>query len=328
MSDSTEQHIDHVRALTRRNAPLDTRAPTASISNPDWFGPGGEPRAARRRMHRQYITERVAGIQPDQRRHAVMLAGPPGAGKSHLRGHELAGAIEGHLLIDPDEIKGWLLRVAERDESLDAFLKPPAVRELERAGEKFFPMELSALVHMEAVQVADAMRGEAVRRGLPMVLDGVLSDADRALADARQLESAGYSLEVVCLDVAPAVSEHQIRQRWREAYEATLAGHGDLMGGRWVPSSFAQYVLNGPGGRSLPAISAERLAHEVEAVDRYRVFTRSSVDAPTVLAIDQTRVRPGAPMIETEAARAYRTAHGRAAPYRRRGAQEDRDVGR
>lgn len=272
--------------------------------------------------------ERLGEVPASPRRHAVMLAGPPGSGKSHLRANELAEDVADHLVVDPDDIKGWLLRGAEHDGSFGEFLKPREVAELEARGEVFFPMELSALVHVEAVQVASGLRGEAMRRGLPVVIDGVLSDAGQALDDARQLDGVGYALEVVCLDVAPAVSEHQIRERWRGAYEQALEGRGDLMGGRWVPSSFAQHVLNGPGGRSLPALSAERVAQEVDAVERYRVFTRSEVDAPTVLAIDHMRVSPGAPLIDTDAARAHRTALPRSS--RRAGGREadERGLGR
>ena len=254
------------------------------------------------------MTERLDQVPSSQNRHAVMLAGPPGAGKSHLRAHQLTGDIAAHLIVDPDDIKRWLLREAVRDGSLEGFLKPREVVELEQRGEMFFPMELSALVHLEAVQVAEKLKAAAVDRGLPVVIDGVLSDAKRALAEAKQFEGAGYGLEVVCLDVSPSVSEHQIRKRWRQAYQEALTGRGDLLGGRWVPSSFSQHVLNGPDGRSLPAIAAECVALEVDAVKRYRVFTRAAVGAPTILAVDKTRLHPGAPLIDTQAAKAVRTA--------------------
>ena len=150
---------------------------------------------------------------------------------------------------------------------------------------------------------------------MPLLIDGVLSNADVAISDGQELETAGYRIDVVCMDASPAVSEYQIRQRWREAYEKTLVGEGDLMGGRWVPSSFAQHVLNGPGGRSLPALSAEQLARNVHAVTRYRVYTRSSIDAATMLTVDLSRSRPGGPLMDTEAAEASRASQ---LPYSRR----------
>jgi predicted ABC-type ATPase len=318
MSDAIDLHIEHVRALTRRGGPLDTKAPTASIQNPDWFE-DGSALPARRALHRAYRDEALQVGRQELGRHAVVLAGAPGAGKSHLVGGELAPELAGHVVIDVDDIKQWLLVQASEDGSLEGFLTPPEVKELASAGERFFPLELSALVHVEAAAVAGGIRRRAVAQGLPLVVDGVLSDADAAVRLGRQLERAGYGVDVVCLDVAPEVSEHQIRHRWREAYEATLHGGKDLMGGRWVPSSFAQHVLEGPGGRSLPAVSAERLAHEVGAVNRYRVFTRTGVDAPTRLTTDLSRVRRDSPLIDSEAAAVYRTVRGPQRPHHRRG---------
>ncbi len=86
------------------------------------------------------------------------------------------------MLLDVDDIKQNLLSIAESDSSYESFLKPPEVRRLEEAGERFFPLELSALVHREASAVADRARHRALSNGLPVVIDGVLSDDERAAA--------------------------------------------------------------------------------------------------------------------------------------------------
>lgn len=89
------------------------------------------------------------------------------------------------------------------------------------------------------------------------------------------------------------------------------------MGGRWVPSSFAQHVLNGPDGRPRPVTSAEALARDSGAVERFRVFSRAGVDAPTVLATDLQRTRPNGPLLDSQVARAHSITYGRPArrPY-------------
>lgn len=318
MNDWIDRHIDHVRELTRRDGPLGTRAESASIHNPLWFHSPGVPRAARDRLHAQYVEDCLSGVEPGQSRHAMVMAGPPGAGKSTLRQGELADEVAGHVLIDPDEVKRFLLRQAERDGSLEEFLKPAAVRELEASGERFFPLELSALVHLEAVQIADVLREEALERGYPVVIDGVLSQREHAIAVGRQLEGAGYGVDVVAVDVPFEVSEHRIRSRWREAYVDTLEGKGDLLGGRWVPSDYARAMFDGPQGRSRSTVAAEQLAQEVGAVLRYRVFRTESVDAPAVLTTDVARVRAGSPLIDREAAQAHQAAFGAPAQLHRR----------
>lgn len=322
MRDWIDRHIDHVRELTRRDGALATRAGTASLHNPVWFRAPGVPRAGRDRLHAQYVEERLAELEPTQRRHAIVMAGPPGAGKSTLRTRELVDEVAGHVLIDPDEIKRFLLRQADEDGSLKGFLKPAAVRELEAVGERFFPLELSALVHVEAVQIADVLRIEALERGYPVVIDGVLSQRSQAVAVGRQLEGAGYGIDAVAVDVPFEVSEHRIRSRWREAYIDTLEGKGDLMGGRWVPSDYARAMFDGLDGRSRSAVAAEQLAHEVGAVDRYRVFRTESVAAPMVVTTDLARMRAGGPLVDREAANGHQAACGSATHHRRRAQPE------
>lgn len=313
MNDAIDRHIDHVRELTRRGGALDPRGATASIHNRAWFLPDGTPASARRRLHATIRAESLAQTDGEAApsRRVMILAGPPGAGKSTLRGKELRGEIAGYVLIDADDIKTRLLQEARRDGSLEEFLTPQGVRDLEAQGEKFFPLELSALVHMEAVQVARRLRGDAIRAGLPMVIDGVLSQPSEALALGGQFEAVGYSIDVVAADVPFEVSERRIRERWREAYAETLAGKGDLLGGRWVPSDYARAMFDGPEGRSRSVVTAERLANQVVAVDRYRVFRTPAVGAATFLAVDLARVRGNRQLIDREATEAYRTAFGR-----------------
>lgn len=327
MNDAIDRHIDHVRELTRRGGALDPRGATASIHNPAWFLPDGTPTSARRRLHATIRAESLAQTDgeaaPSQR--AMILAGPPGAGKSTLPEKELRDEIAGHVLIDADDIKTRLLQEARKDTSLEEFLTPQDVRDLEAHGEKFFPLELSALVHMEAVQIARRLRGDAIRAGLPMVIDGVLSQVTEALALGGQFEAAEYSIDVVVADVPFEVSEDRIRERWREAYAETLAGKGDLLGGRWVPSDYARAMFDGPEGRSRSVATAEQLANQVTAVDRYRVFRTPAVGAATVLAVDRARVRGRGPLVDREAAEAHRTAFGR--PARRRPYTQSRTEG-
>lgn len=116
--------------------------------------------------------------------------------------------------IDPDAIKARLLQEARKDGSLEKFLVPEVVSDLEARGERFFPLELSALVHIEATQIARRVRGDTARAGLPMVIDGVLSQAEEAIVLGRGLEVAEYMIDVVVADVPFEVSEHHIRHRW------------------------------------------------------------------------------------------------------------------
>lgn len=182
MNDGIDRHIDHVRELTQRYGPLDIDAPTASMRNPQWFDEEGVATDTRDGLHGRLIGELLATGDAAVGRHAIVLAGAPGAGKSHLRSHELAGEVPGHVLLDVDEVKRDLLVQAERTGAYEAFLKPLEVKRYEAQGERFFPLELSALVHREAARIVADARDDVLSAGLPVIVDGVLSSEVEAVS--------------------------------------------------------------------------------------------------------------------------------------------------
>ena len=95
---------------------------------------------SRERLHRAIQAE-VRDAAPDvlQERRALVLAGPPGAGKGGVKADVLGDALETYRNIDADEFKAALLAAADRDGSFEGWLKPEAVRDLETQGEQFFP---------------------------------------------------------------------------------------------------------------------------------------------------------------------------------------------
>lgn len=80
------RHIDIVRQLSGVDGPLDRRSSHASVSNHQWFYPGSTvPRRARANLHthlKQIIRDRFPQAQQGHR--ALVLVGPPGAGKSSV----------------------------------------------------------------------------------------------------------------------------------------------------------------------------------------------------------------------------------------------------
>lgn len=270
--DDIARHLDTVRALSSRGQALAVGAPNASIRNPEWWR-DGEPTVSRRRTLLRLLDE-VRDRFPDAQgeRRALVLAGPPGAGKSTARDAVLGAQKPTYVLADADEFKRLLLREAIADGSYERWLMPDALRELERtAGEKFFPLELASLVHEESSFLATTFRNTAIAVGENIVIDSVLSDERSALALGRQLDSAGYTVSVVDVEVSYALSEQRIRSRWAQDYQAALTG-ADPLGGRWVPSEYARDVFDGPRGLSKPEVVAAQLAQSCPAVMQYRVF--------------------------------------------------------
>ncbi|WP_051027688.1 zeta toxin family protein [Cellulosimicrobium cellulans] len=303
MSDDHDLHAAHretVREFSRAGGPLDKDGPHSTLNNPAWFidGQVDQPTAGRRALWRRLRDEARAeapGARQDGK--AIVLAGPPGAGKGHIQKNVLGLDKSAWLVVDADKFKDKLLREALADGSYDAFLKPDAVREREAAGEPFYPLELAALVHEESSHLARLLRDEALRAGTNVVIDSVLSKPDAALALGDRLAASGYEVEVVDVEVPYELSQARIAQRWRESYEgAVLTGEG--LGGRWVPSVYARDVFDGPDGRARSQASATALAAGCPAVLRHRRFWTPAVGAAMKVEVDAGRLQRGGDFLD------------------------------
>jgi len=327
-----DAHRDSVRALAKPGQALAPDSPNATVNNRQWFSKiGGKyrPRDARASLHDRIMAEHMEKY-PDarQEKRAIVLAGPPGAGKSYTRQNLLGESEREYVNIDADDFKRALLDTALNDGSYQAHIVPPAVAERERDGEQFFPLELSSLVHEESSILAKQLRAEAIERGDNIIIDTVLSSETAALDLGYQLQAAGYAIEVIDVEVPFKLSEQRIVQRWQESYQEALeqkAGENQL-GGRWVPSEYARDVFNGPDGHSRPEIAAQRLATECGAVARFRRY-RTVIDAngaPVGPALELDLVReakdkalvPASTTLDAKAAAARDFAKGQFRPPR------------
>lgn len=315
----TDAHRETVRVFARPGGPLDPAGPNATTANPRWFFAGDVRRRTpeRRALHRRLLDEARAE-RPAARaeRRAIVLAGPPGAGKSTVLRDVLGVDASAWVTIDADEFKHKLLREALEDGSYEGFLKPAAVAEREMAGEAFYPLELASLVHEESSFLAKQMQREAVTEGLNVVIDSVLSDPQKAVALGQRLAHAGYRVEVIDVEVPFELSEQRIAQRWRQSYENAIAT-GEGLGGRWVPSVYAREVFDQKTGRARSQESALRLARECGAVTRYRRFWTPSADATRVVEADLARAVVDGPLLESAAANTARLSRSSFPPHRR-----------
>ena len=269
-------HRDVVREMAAPGGPLAPDSLHSTMNNPAWFEPETGFTPARRAVQRRILAEHRA--EPPTVRHdrrAVVLAGPPGAGKSTTLEKVLGSTLPQYLRIDADDFKRKLLEEAVRDGSLESFIKPAQVRAREQAGERFFPLELASLVHEESSRLAKRARADALREGADLIVDSVLSNPEAAVQMGVQLAAAGYQVRVIDVECTYEVSLERIAHRWELDYREALQDDG--LGGRWVPSEYVRGVFGGPQGRSWPEESARQLAQTCGAVTHYDVYR---VDGP------------------------------------------------
>ena len=330
-----DEHAARLQALSRPGAPLAADSPHATVNNPRWFvRRHGRPIALpeRRVLHEKLLANWRADVEAATQKRAIVLAGPPGAGKSTaLRAIAPASTGPGATwrTINSDDFKDLLLRAA-LDEGTYEELVPPALAELEAAGERFWPRELAALVHEEAGMLAREAIETTIAEGENLVIDGTLSDAARAHALLERLAAAGYSVRVVDVEAPHDVVSARVTGRWRADYlaaeHATAADPAVAeLGGRWVPSEVVHALFaDETAQESVCAAVARAVAERHEVVGEYAVYRVGEPDGEPKLVERRGRVH-GSGLLDAETYRAARTSQAAQPPRpRRSGGEPDR----
>ncbi|WP_193072795.1 zeta toxin family protein [Brevibacterium sp. FME37] len=301
LEDMASRHVRWAMDMQRRPELDAKNSPYASVNNPRWFQ-GGEPTPDRSDFHDQLMRDLVANApNVGQDKHAVVLAGPPGAGKSRImQDSDYYANIPGYdpdtfISIDADYFKERILTRASSDGSLHRDLKPDFVKDLEESGEVFGPLEFASLVHEESSTLAKRAREFCVDQGYNIVVDTVLSSASSAEAIGDLLQRNGYSVSVVDVEIPADVSKEAVAHRWQTGYMGMLKGDPDqALGGRWVPSEYVDGVFG--NGQSQPRANAEKLATEYSNVKTYQVYERQSAVANPEMVDAKQRKVIGAPL--------------------------------
>lgn len=265
---------DHERTLTALTASgvIAPTSPLASTANPLWWN-GRTPTPPRQLLHKQLVRElydATPALAHD--RQAILLAGPPGAGKSTALGNVLTPE-EGarYLHLDADHFKTRLLAHAQEDGSLEAhYLAHPEVQAARDRGEQFFPLELAALVHEESSYLTQHVRAQAIASGANLLIDGVMSDENKTRALMDTLNAHGYTARIIDVEVPQEASLERTRGRWRAGYEQALAGDENAEP-RWVPAAVVHGVYD-EAGQSKPRRISETVAHESQHVTEFHRF--------------------------------------------------------
>lgn len=275
-------HIDFegrrllLEQLGAPGGPLADDTASSTIHNSTWFEEGIQPSTQRKAVHRE-IRNTFRAQRPNVRRErrAIVLAGPPGAGKSSARKKliaDMGSSDEDWRDLNADDFKDQLLLRAARDGSIDRELAPPGT-------EALTPRERASLVHEESSLLMKQERDRAILRGENIILDGTLANEPKAFAMLEVLHKRGYAVDIIVVDGPKPVTKARAEYRWRSEHIESLkpdATATEQLGGRAVPPGFIDKLYENDE-QSICSGIAKRVA---EANSNVVSFQRYAVDKP------------------------------------------------
>ncbi|MEW2417456.1 zeta toxin family protein [Streptomyces sp. NPDC046866] len=217
----------------------------ATVLQPHWFKEESGEYAclkARRDLHKR-VKKRLRKEQGSASEHkiAIIMAGPPGAGKSHQASKVMQEIDPGARWrkIDPDYLKDLILEESCSDHTFEDIV-PPRLRDSEP--DRAYPRELAALVHKESTDLAQRILSVSIVTGENLLLDRTLKTYQNAADLVALLIERSYKVFIFDMETSRTVSVDSVYNRWADGYrkaEENFRVGGTTvcreMGGRFVP---------------------------------------------------------------------------------------------
>ncbi|MHA4850953.1 MULTISPECIES: zeta toxin family protein [unclassified Rhodococcus (in: high G+C Gram-positive bacteria)] len=289
----SEDRRAFLASLSTPGGPLTIDAPHATVNDRRYFRRiDGEPipTRARLRLHERILAEgRASRTQVRRDRVAILMAGPPGAGKSTAQAHLVGEHSQGWRHLDADEFKLRLLAAAVEDGSLQELL-PEQVRAQPGLPSRFHPNELCALVHIESNLLLETAVAQSLSVGENVIIDGTMAWKPWATELVSRLERDHYTIHIADVEASRELAAARIVHRWQQGFTAALHASKDdpaaRMGGRWLPNSAVDRLFTEnrlPDGKplhgsSVSEVNAREVSEESPAVTRYDLYRTVEVD--------------------------------------------------
>jgi predicted ABC-type ATPase len=196
------------------------------------------------------IQKRISRLYLDHPSHrhpkAILLAGQPGAGKTFSREEAVKTLKKDAVVIDTDELRKFHPRYVSH--SYDD------------------PKTSASKVHYDASLWAKELWALAMDGRKNLIVDGTLSNPERAEKLCRELKDRGYDVEVRALAVNREVSWKRVTERYEKALKAKESG-GNIVP-RWVGKDIHDKAYEGMP-KSVAGIEKDGLADRIKISDEY-----------------------------------------------------------
>lgn len=161
--------------------------------------------------------------------------------------------LDEYRIIDADIIKDHIIRQAMADGIYDHLLTMAPLTD----GRGLAPRELSALVHVESVRLAEAIREMCTSLKENVVIEGTLTWHLQGPRIFRELADNDYfDVEVYGVDVEQEEAHESALDRWWKLRVEWAKGQ-DRLGGRFTPADAIDVCYPAPGVESVCTTNAK-----------------------------------------------------------------------
>ncbi|BDU20288.1 zeta toxin family protein [Dyella sp. GSA-30] len=167
------------------------------------------------KIFREQIAPNLDGATSQEKPHAIILAGQPGAGKGGVASAAMRELGENAVVVDPDQMRDFY----------------PNVRALKAES----PYAWADETHADASKWAGEFRSAAIDQKKNLIIDTTLGKYESASRLVGELRDKGYTVEVRALATHRLESELGVEARFSKTMG--VEGHG-----RYVPAAIQEQV--------------------------------------------------------------------------------------
>jgi len=223
----------------------------------------------------EIFEENIASKPSNEKPRAVILAGQPGSGKGFLARsvkEEFLHQNREAVVINPDDLREFHHRY--------------------NAHVKSDPYSAASKVHYDSSLWAEELRDEAIKNKKDLLVDGTLSNPEKADNLVNQLKSKGYEIEVRALAVQKEKSELGIYKRFEDDYSDPEKLE------RWTPEEIHDQAYEGTP-KSLDTVEKNHPDVRISVHSRGKMVLYDNVAsdgkneyASAKVALEDERTRP------------------------------------